>query len=67
MAVCGHSPTFRHATDWRHQYVNCTVRIACRSALNYSEPYFVRNEGEPVMPTVAQTYERCAHRRKSRN
>lgn len=26
--------------------------------MNYSEPYFFRNEGEPIMPAVAQTRER---------
>ncbi|MDK9704907.1 MAG: DUF1778 domain-containing protein [Sulfuritalea sp.] len=26
--------------------------------MNYNEPYFFRNEGEPAMSTVAQAYER---------
>ncbi len=26
--------------------------------MNYNVPYFFRNEGEPIMPPVAQTHER---------
>jgi uncharacterized protein (DUF1778 family) len=57
-AVVGQFQTFRHAANFRHQYVNCTVRVASCFPSDYNEPYFFRNEGEPIMSTVAQPHER---------